>query len=97
MQNRKAGSAIKSSAQFSKMADLGDKPRSIFDRSSTYTTTFDAGLLIPVQTQEIYPGDSVKQKLNFVIRLATPLFPSMSNIIVDFHTFFVPSRILMKD
>jgi len=68
--------------------------RSVFDRSCTHKTTFDAGYLIPFYTDEILPGDTMNLKSNFLARLATPIFPYMDNVFLDVHFFFVPNRLV---
>lgn len=68
--------------------------RSVFDRSFTHKTTFDAGDLIPFLVQEILPGDTLNLKSNILARLATPIFPYMDNVYLDTHFFFVPNRLV---
>ena len=36
-----------------------DIPRSVFDRTSGYKTTFSASRLIPIYVDEVLPGDTV--------------------------------------
>ena len=64
--------------------------RSLLVRDRTHKTTFDAGSIVPIWCDEVLPGDSVRLRLNGLIRLATPLKPVMDNMYVDFHCFFVP-------
>jgi hypothetical protein len=71
-----------------------DVPRSKFDRSSGYKTTFDGGLLVPVYVDEVLPGDTFTMNSQGFVRLATPLKPIMDNIFVDMHFFFVPNRLV---
>lgn len=68
--------------------------RSVFDRSSTHKTTFDAGYLIPYFVDEVLPGDTMNLKSHLLARLATPLFPYMDNVYLDVHFFFVPNRLV---
>ena len=35
-------------------------PRSVFDRSHSYKTTFNSGYLVPFYVDEVLPGDSFK-------------------------------------
>ena len=69
-------------------------PRSAFDRSHGYKTTFDAGFLIPFFLDEVYPGDSFNLKTSGMARMATPIFPIMDNLYMDTHYFFVPNRLV---
>lgn len=74
-----------------------DIPRSAFDRSCGYKTTFDAGYLIPVYADEALPGDTFNAKLTAFARLATPLHPFMDNLFIDTHFFAVPVRLLWEN
>lgn len=69
-------------------------PRSKFDRSCGYKTTFDAGLLIPVFLDEALPGDTFNVSMTAFARLATPLFPIMDNMFLDTFFFAVPYRLV---
>lgn len=68
--------------------------RSSFDRSRSFKTTFNSGLLIPWIVDEILPGDTVKMSPTFFARLATPLKPVMDNLWLDWMVFFVPNRLV---
>ena len=57
-----------------------DIPRSSFDRSCGYKTTFDAGYLIPVLVDEVIPGDTLSVRMHGFGRLATPIHPFMDNV-----------------
>ena len=72
-------------------------PRSVFNRPSTHKFTFDHGKLYPWFVDEVIPGDSHKLDIAAFTRLATPLFPIMDNIRLDFYGFFCPSRILWNN
>jgi hypothetical protein len=69
-------------------------PRSSFDRSHGYKTTFDAGYLIPFYCDESLPGDTFNLKANILARLATPIYPLMDNLFMDTHYFAVPIRLI---
>jgi len=69
-------------------------PRSTFDRSHGYKTTFDAGYLIPFLIDEALPGDTFNVRTTALARLATPIFPLMDNIYLDTHFFSVPIRLI---
>jgi hypothetical protein len=68
--------------------------RSKFDRSHGLKTTFDAGNLVPMFTDEVLPGDTFNLRTTAFARLATPLFPLMDNMFMETHYFFVPNRLL---
>lgn len=69
-------------------------PRSHFNRSHGLKTTFDAGYLIPIFWDEIYPGDTFNLSASLFGRLATPLHPFMDNLYLDTFYFFVPYRLV---
>lgn len=71
-----------------------DAPRSIFDRSHSYTSTADFGSVIPVFCEEVLPGDTWSVKSAKVIRLQTLLTPVMSNAYADLYFFYCPNTIL---
>lgn len=69
-------------------------PRSSFDRSHGYKTTFNAGELIPVFLDEALPGDTFNLDMSAFGRLATPLHPFMDNMFIDSFFFAVPIRLI---
>ena len=69
--------------------------RSKFDLSYSHKTTMDVGDLVPIYIQEIYPGDSLKEKTTFVCRTTNPYIrPVMDNLFMDIYFFFVPNRLV---
>ena len=81
------------SHQFSQVP-RADIPRSSFDRTHTYKTTFDAGYIVPVYVDEVLPGDTFNLRMTSFGRLATPLHPFMDNMFLDTFFFFVPLRLV---
>ena len=79
--------------QFSQIPSA-EIPRSVFDRSHGYKTTFDVGYLIPFYADEALPGDTFNLHVTLFGRLATPLYPIMDNLFMDVHFFAVPNRLL---
>jgi hypothetical protein len=69
-------------------------PRSSFDRSHGYKTTFNAGFLVPIYVDEALPGDTFSLSCTTFARLSTPLHPIMDNIYADVFFFFVPNRLI---
>ena len=69
-------------------------PRSSFNRSHGYKTTFDAGWLVPVFVDEALPGDTFNLNMTAFARLATPIFPIMDNLMMDTFFFAVPMRLI---
>ena len=76
------------------MIPRADIPRSSFDRSHGYKTTFDAGYLVPFFVDEALPGDTFKADLNMFCRLATPIVPFMDNLFLETFFFAVPIRLI---
>lgn len=75
-----------------------NRPRSVFNRSHTHKSGFDANYLVPFVVDEILPGDSVDLRANLFARLSAPLdYPIMDNLHLDTFHFFVPSRILWEN
>lgn len=77
--------------QFSRVPSA-EIPRSQFNRSHGYKTTFDAGYLVPVFVDEALPGDTFNLRMTGFGRLATPLHPFMDNLHLDSFFFAVPIR-----
>lgn len=71
-----------------------DVKRSIFDRSTQHKTTFNAGKLIPLLCDEVLPGDTFSIGLSSVIRMSTPIYPTMDNLYADLYFYYVPTRLL---
>jgi hypothetical protein len=69
-------------------------PRSQFNRSHGFKTTFDAGYLIPMFVDEALPGDTFSLNASCFARLATPIVPVMDNMYADFFFFAVPYRLV---
>ena len=67
-------------------------PRSSFDRSRGYKTTFDVDYLIPIFFDEALPGDTYNVKMTGFARLNTPIFPIIDNMFMDTFFFEVPMR-----
>ena len=77
--------------QFSQIP-RADIPRSSFNRSHGYKTTFDAGYLVPFYLDEALPGDTFNLRHNIFSRLATPIAPFMDNCFLDVFYFACPYR-----
>lgn len=71
--------------------DSVEIPRSHWTRKHTHITTFNAGKLIPIYfNEDIIPGTTIKMKSSYVVRLQTPLNPTMDNLIIDTWWFRAP-------
>lgn len=72
------------------------KRRSMFDLSHCIKTSMSAGKLYPIFCQEVYPGDTFKDKTSIVARVTSAfLKPVMDNCFMDTYFFFVPNRLVM--
>lgn len=69
-------------------------PRSSFDRTHGYKTTFDAGYLIPFYVDEALPGDTFNCHATLFARMATPVVPLMDNLYMETFYFAVPIRLI---
>lgn len=71
--------------------------RSMFNRSHSVKTSFDADYLVPIYVDEVLPGDTFKVRLSSIARVNTPATPFMDNLYLDFFFFFVPNRIVWNN
>jgi hypothetical protein len=69
-------------------------PRSSFDRSHGFKTTFNAGYLVPIFVDEALPGDTFSLQCTTFARMSTPLHPIMDNLYADVFFFAVPYRLV---
>ena len=79
--------------QFSQVPSV-QIPRSSFNRSHGYKTTFDAGWLVPIFVDEALPGDTFNVSMSGFARLATPIHPIMDNMYMETFFFAVPYRLV---
>ena len=72
-----------------------DIKRSKFKRGYDHKFTMDGGKLIPFYVDtDILPGDTVSMDLSSIVRMATPLYPTMDNSFMDVYFFFIPHRLV---
>jgi hypothetical protein len=79
------------------MIPKAEIPRSSFNIQTAHKTTFDAGYLVPVYVDEVLPGDTFNLRMTAFARLATPLYPTMDNLVLDSFFFFVPNRLVWNN
>ena len=82
--------------QFSQIP-RADIPRSSFNRSHGYKTTFDSGYLVPFYVDEALPGDTFSCRATLFARLATPIAPIMDNMFMETFYFAVPIRLIWEN
>lgn len=71
--------------------------RSTFRMTPTHSGTCVAGRLCVGGVWEILPGDSVKMDLRSLIKMSTPVYPTMDQLYLDVFFFFVPNRLVLGD
>lgn len=71
-------------------------PRSSFQRNYDIKTTLNGGYIVPFLADDILPGDTFRVRLNALLRMTTPIVPTMSNIYADVFFFFVPQRLIWE-
>lgn len=71
-----------------------DISRSVFERSNSHKTTFNAGKLVPIFIDEYLPGDTFTLDTSMVVRMTTPIHPIMDNLFIDVYFFSVPNRLV---
>ena len=68
-----------------------------FPRQFRQITTFNVGDLIPLMVDcNITPGDVVKIPIKALLRMQTPLYPVLDDLVFDVTAWFVPDRITWK-
>lgn len=68
--------------------------RSMFNLSSEHKLSTDMGLLVPVCTEEVLPGDTFIHSSSALARVAPLVNPVMHRCDMRIHHFFVPNRLL---
>lgn len=75
-------------------AGFSDVEHSRVMKTPTLLTTMNAGDIVPIYCREVLPGESVRMRVDSVIRQTTLLTPTMGNMFVDICAYFVPNRIV---
>lgn len=75
-------------------APMSDVEFSRMTVNPLWLVPFNAGDIVPVYYAEVLPHDTFNLDLDFIMRQNTILHPTMGNMLVDFHAFFVPNRIV---
>ena len=69
--------------------------RSSWPYEQKHTTTIKMADIVPFFCDNtIMPGDTLKINLNILLRLLTPITPTMDDLFVDIYFFFVPNRLV---
>lgn len=68
--------------------------RCSFPRQFRHMTTFNAAEIVPLMYDcNITPGDTVQIPISAVVRMQTPLYPVMDDLVLDVSCWFVPDRL----
>lgn len=68
--------------------------KNVFDLSHSHKTTLKFGFLVPILIKECLPNDTFSIATNQMVRLLPLVTPTMHDIDVYTHSFFVPYRLL---
>ena len=71
--------------------------RSYFDRTHKVVGPMDMGVLYPVCCDEVYPGDSFRDRTESMVRLEAMIKPTMHEYNIFFHWFYVRDWTIMDD
>ena len=85
--------SLNSASRFGNAA-FSDVEHSRVTKSPELLTTFNAGDIVPIYCREVLPGESVRMRVDSVIRQTTLLTPTMGSMFVDICAYFVPNRIV---
>lgn len=70
-----------------------NKPRKVFEKPYKRLQSFKTGELTPILVTEVLPGDTFKIDMAAVVRMLTPLYPVMDDLIMDITAWYVPNRL----
>lgn len=67
--------------------------RSVFKMKKNVKGSLNVGYIVPFYVnQDILPGDTFKVKQSIVLRMSTPIYPTMDNLVCDIYWFSEPWR-----
>lgn len=75
---------------------LADISRSTFKRDFSISTTFNPGYLIPLFWDEILPNDTYEINTRSLVRMMTPIHPTIDESYLDIFYFYVPYRLVWE-
>lgn len=67
--------------------------RSRVTQRKTVSDTFDSSTLIPFYVKDVLPGTTIEMNVDALVRLNTPIHPTMDSAFLDLFWFFVPFRL----
>ena len=90
--NSQSHFALTPSIDLNKLGQEGK--RSKFNINYKVKTTFNVGDVIVLDFKDVIPGDTFSTTEKKAIRMATPLYPVMDDLVFDTYSFFVPYRLV---
>lgn len=69
-------------------------PRSKIEKAHGLKTTWSVGDLVPIYLDHVDPGTTISMKMASVMRMQTPLFPTMDPLFTDIMFFAIPYRLV---
>ena len=73
---------------------ISQMERSKWEDKSGHITAFNVGDIIPIYVNtDIMPGQTIKMETAAVLRLSTPIYPTMDVLYLDYYWFFDPHRL----
>lgn len=94
MKQRQFARHTEQQARFATLPDSLPPFRSALKRNFTHLTTMNPGYLIPIFRDEIIPGDTINLRPSVFARLSTIVYPTLHNMYIDLHFFFIPFRLV---
>ncbi|QCQ84978.1 major capsid protein [Blackfly microvirus SF02] len=76
------------------MNPRADVPRSQFNLSHGWKSTFSFSYLVPILLEPVLPGDTFTCAIQVAARTAIPIVPVQDNWHLEFFSFFVPMRLV---
>lgn len=72
--------------------------RANFNLSHRVLTSLNPGVLVPLEFEEVIPGDSMNDASTHLVRVSSSFAkPFVGDVYLDTYKFFVPLRLVMKD
>ena len=69
--------------------------RSTFEMHPTRSGTMNAGRLYPVFAHDVMPGDEFTWDIDSLVKMSTPVYPTMDGLYMDVFAFYVPNRLVL--
>lgn len=88
---------IRTQKQFAELPVV-ERARTTFEKEWGVKDTFNVSELIPIDIEEVLPGDTHECKISALIRTSTAaLKPTMDNATLNIYAFYVPNRLVWEN